>query len=299
MTSYKIILNPVAGRGHAGRSEHHIRTYLGEAGLDYDLVHTRGVLHAAELAEQAVVDGFDVVVAAGGDGTSNEVVNGMLAKANSASLGVLPVGTGSDFANTVGISPDLRSACLQLANGVRKKVDVGKARVSNSTERYFVNALGIGFEGILTIEARKIKYLRGMALYLPAVLKTVFVSFRVPQVQVSFDGQRVDLSALMVCIANGPREGGGFFVAPDALPDDGMFDVCLAESVSKLRILGLLPHFMKGTHIHQDTIKMLRTHKVAVTSSDDLAAHMDGELLCVDSHSIECEILQHRISVKC
>jgi len=297
----KVILNPAAGRGYGSKAEPLIQGYLQEAGLDFELARTRGLWDAAELAQRAAEDGFDLVVAAGGDGTSNEVVNGLLAAGEgvSAAMGVLPVGTGSDFANAVGVPPDLREACLRLRDGQRRLVDVGLARLPGQAPRYFANALGIGFEGVLTVEARKFKHLRGMALYLPAVLKTTFVSFKVPTVTITVDGERLELPALMVCIANGPREGGGFFVAPGAQPDDGLFDICIARKVSKLGILGLLPHYMKGTHVGRDPIRMLRTTQIVVSSPDDLAAHMDGELLCVDGHEIACQILPQRLPVVC
>ena len=105
-----------------------------------------------------------------------------------------------------------------------------------------------------------------MALYLPAVLKTVFVSFKVPEVTVALDDDEITLPAIMVCIANGPREGGGFFIAPQAQPDDGLFDICVVNEVTKLQILGLLPHFMKGTHVRQPPVRMMRTKRISVTS---------------------------------
>ena len=141
MRHIKVILNPVAGRGYAARAETEIRGYLEHEELDYEISHTRGPWHAAEMAEQASRDGYDTVVAAGGDGTSNEVANGLLAAAGGPSMGVLPMGTGSDFANTVGVSPDLERACHQLATGQLRMVDVGLASLPDRAPRYFINAL--------------------------------------------------------------------------------------------------------------------------------------------------------------
>jgi diacylglycerol kinase (ATP) len=300
MQPTKIILNPVAGRGRGARVESELRRYLEAEGLGFDLVHTAGRGHAAELAEQAARDGFELIVAAGGDGTVHEVVNGLMTASGgleAGTLGIIPIGSGSDFAHTAGVPSDLRAACRRLAHGQVKIVDVGRITMPGRATRYFDNTLGIGFDGVVTVEAVKVKWLRGLALYLPVVLKTVFLSLKVPRVSIEYDGEEMDLPALMVCVANGPREGGGFFVAPQAQPDDGLFDLCITREVSRLAMLGLIPHFMQGTHVDKEPVTMTRARRVTISSPDDLVAHVDGEVLCTDGHQITCEILPRRLRV--
>ncbi len=300
MQPMKIILNPVAGRGRGARVEPELRRYLEAEGLDFDLVRTVRGGHAAELAEQAVHDGFESVVAAGGDGTMHEVVNGLMSASGGAeagTLGIIPIGSGGDFAYTVGVPTDLRAACHRLAHGQVRVVDVGRVTVSGQGTRYFDNTVGIGFDGVVTVEALKVKWLRGLALYLPVVLKTVFLSLKVPHATIDYDGQKMVLPALMITVANGPREGGGFLVAPQAQPDDGIFDLCIAAEVSRLVILGLIPHFIQGTHVDREPITMARARRVTISSPDDLVAHVDGEVLCTEGHQIECEILPQRLRV--
>ena len=302
MQSIKVILNPVAGRGHGARVEPELREYLAAEGLDFDLVHTSRPWHAAELAESAVRDGFDIVVAAGGDGTTHEVVNGLLAASDggeAGTLGVIPIGSGSDFAHTAGVPAQLPAACRRLARGQIRLVDVGQLGMPGQETRYFDNTVGIGFDGVVTLETLKVKRLRGMALYLPVVLKTVFLSLKIPRVTIDYDGQELALPALMVVVANGPREGGGFFVAPQAQPDDCLFDLCITREVSRLGMLGLIPHFMKGTHVDREPVTMARARRVTISSPDSLVAHADGEMLCTDGHRIECEILPQRLRVWC
>ncbi|MDZ7261218.1 MAG: diacylglycerol kinase family protein, partial [candidate division KSB1 bacterium] len=214
-------------------------------------------------------------------------------------LGLIPTGTGSDFMGNVGIPADLREACSRLAHGQTRLVDVGKLTLDDQKPRYFDNMLGIGFDGVVTVEARKFQRLRGMALYLPVVLKTVFVSLKAPLVTIEYDDQTLVQPIMQLTVANGAREGGGFFMAPDAKVDDGLFDLCIAREVSRLTILGLLPHFMKGTHVSREEITMARARKVTITSQDDLIAHFDGELLCTEGHRIECEIVPQRLRVLC
>ena len=301
MGSIKVILNPVAGRGYGARIEPELRRHLAAQGLDFDLVRTDGPWHAAELARQAVIDGVETVVAAGGDGTTNEVVNGLMAASNdglTSTLGVIPVGSGSDFANNVGIPAELQGACQRLAHGQTRVVDVCRVSVEHQPPRYFDNTVNVGFGGVVTVEARKIKRLRGMALYLPAVLKTVFLAQN-PRVTIEYDGQEMVLPAIMICVANGAREGGGFFCAPAACPDDGLLDLCIVREISRVAMLGLIPHFMKGTHVGHEPVTMVRARQVTISSPVNLIAHMDGEILCTAAHRIVCEILPGRLRVRC
>ena len=303
MGPVKIILNPIAGRGYGARSEADMRRYLKSAGIDFDLVHTEGPGHATMLAAEAANDGFDVVVAAGGDGTTHEVVNGLMAASSAASngnvagtLGVLPVGSGSDFAHAVGMSFDLEDACEQLAHGESRLMDVCRVTVDDEPPQYFDNTVNIGFGGIVTLEARKVKWVRGMALYLPVVLKTVFLS-NAPNVTVAFDGQEMRLPAVMVCVANGPREGGSFFSTPDAKPDDGLLDICIVREMGKLAMLGFVPRFMNGSHVDQEPVTMARTDSIVVTSEDNLIAHADGEMLCTEGHRLAFDVLPSKLRV--
>ena len=306
MRSIKIILNPTAGRGYGAKAEPDLRRLLAQEGVDFELVRTERPWHAAELAEQAASDGVDLVVAAGGDGTTHEVVNGLMAaaengRAGESILGVIPIGSGSDFAHTVGIPPDLAGSCHRLAHGQLRVVDVGRLTLPGPPfhSRFFDNTVNVGFGGVVSVEARKIRFLRGTPLYLLAVLKALVLHHDPLQVTIEYDDQEVALSSLMICVANGSREGGGFFTAPDAEPDDGIFDLCITADVTRLQMLGLIPHFLKGTHTDLKPIDMARAKRVVISSEDDLIAHVDGELLGAGSHRMEFELLPQRLRVWC
>ncbi len=301
MKKIKVVLNPVAGRGYSAKAEDDIIRYFKEEKVDFDLQRTEKRWHAAEIAEEAVSNGFNTVVAVGGDGTTNEVINGLMAASNNGhtggTLALLATGSGSDFTFNVGMPADLQEACQRIANGRTKVVDLGKLTLDNQPPRYFDNQLGIGFDGVVTVEARKFKYLRGMALYLPVVLKSIFVSNKATRVSLDYDGEKIELSTIQISIANGAREGGGFFMTPGAKIDDGLFDICIVEDVGKLAMLKLVPHFMKGTHVTQKGTRMLQAQKIVVHSDDNLIAHFDGELLCIDGHRIECEMIPNCLRV--
>jgi diacylglycerol kinase (ATP) len=305
---YKVIVNPLAGKGFAGRSIPQIEALLAEQGLDFDLVTTRHAGDAIELARQAVLDGYDTVVAAGGDGTYQEVINGMLAADHTAddgvvgNLGALSLGSGCDFASAVDIPAALDAACARLARQETRVVDVGRLTVDGET-RYFDNTVGIGFEGTVTLEVRKIKYLRGIALYLPAVLKSIFVTMQPARSVIEFEHngetRRLEGAYLMVSVCNGSRAGGAFMIAPQAEPDDGLFDVCLVEDIPRTRMLALVPHFLKGTHVEQPDVTMIRTRRISIVSQDDLSGHADGELICTHARHIECEVVPKKVRVVC
>ena len=191
MTTYKIIVNPIAGRGDGERSIPQIESALSEYGLDFDLVRTERPWHAAELAKEAAAAGHDVVVAVGGDGTANEVLNGLMqAKregAGTAAMGLLSVGRGNDFAYGVDIPSDLQVACQVLAQGQRRAIDVGRVAGGLYPEgRYFGNGIGVGFDAVVGFEAVKMTWLHGFPSYIVAVLKTVFLYYKAPLVTIEF-----------------------------------------------------------------------------------------------------------------
>lgn len=294
MARYKVILNPIAGRGLGARIEGELRRTLTSHGLDHELVLSEYPGHAVALAREAALAGYDVVVAAGGDGTCQEIVNGLMDASGgkpTGTLGMIPVGTGSDFARGLGIPPGLGAACRRLAMMQTRTVDIGLVTGPDGRRRYYNNVLGVGFDAVVLVESQGMKWLRGMALYLIAVLKGVFITLRPARAVIEFDGRRIEKTILMFNACNGPREGGGFRVAPDAEQSDGVLDLCIADIVPKLEILRLIPYFMRGTHVTQKPITMARATRVSVTSPDSLVAHADGELLYVDAHRLDIEIV--------
>jgi len=300
---YKIIVNPVAGRGDGERVIPQVERVLSGYGLDFDLVRTEHPWHAADLAQEAVAAGYDGVVAVGGDGTANEVLNGLMrakqAGAGTCAMGILCVGRGNDFAFGVGIPTDLEAGCQALAQGHRRTMDVGRVVGGLYPEgRYFGNGVGIGFDAVVGFEAVKMTWLHGFPSYIVAVLKTVFLYYKAPLTTIEYDGQTITQSSLMVSIMNGQRMGGGFMMAPEGKPDDGLLDLCIAHEVSRARIFGLIPHFLRGTQATQEPIQTGRALHVVVTAVEGvLPAHADGETLCTDGQRLEIELLPRQIEV--
>ena len=174
------------------------------------------------------VSGFDVVVGVGGDGTANEVVNGLVQATEDGpvdvTMGILAAGRGNDFAYGMGMPTDLDQACRVLAEGRRKLIDIGHVRGGYFPEgRFFGDSVGIGFDAVVTVEAAKMTWLSGVPSYLVAVLKRIFLYYQAPQVQIEYDTQTMSLPALMISIMNGIRQGGTFYMTPESENDDGLF----------------------------------------------------------------------------
>jgi len=304
MTKYRIIANPTSGHGNGAKAIPVIEKYFTAHGLDFSLVRTERVGHAIELARAAALEGVDVVVASGGDGTVNEVINGLMAaraEGKIAALGVLPAGRGNDFSYCKGIPEDIESACKVLLANQRHKVDIGLIRGGKiSSERYFGNVLGVGFDAITTIEVSKMPRWGGFLSFLAAVIKTIFLFYKGPTVKVDYDDKSLTLPTLLVAVMNGRRLGDGFYLAPEGKADDGLFDLVIAREVTRRRIFTLIPHFMKGTQATQPEITSVQAAKVTITAQKGvLPAETDGEILCTDGDWLQVEILPRAIDLVC
>lgn len=301
----KIILNPVAGR-YAGRAARPvIEEFLQSQAVDYEITETEGIGHAIQIAEQAARSGIPVVAAVGGDGTANEVINGLMqakvAGFAESKLAVLPVGSGNDFSYAVNIPPDLPDSLPLLINQRSTRIDIGKVTGGFYPQgRYFGNGVGIGFDAVVGFQAAKIKWLRGFSAYILATLQTVFLYYKAPSVHLEYSGFAVDKKLLMISIMNGKRLGGGFYVTPDADQSDGLLDLCIAPGVTRTRIFGLIPHYLKGTQASQPEISTAQTVKISIqAASGTLPAHADGETICFEGDRLEIEVIPNALEVIC
>jgi len=309
MPAYRIITNPVSGRGNGARAEAIIDRAFGRAGVAYELTETRAPHDATRLAREAIQRGFDVIVAVGGDGTVHEVVNGLLQAARerpdwesgapAGTLGVVPLGTGNDFAWYLGLPEhDPEAACRLVLADHRRVIDVGQITDEHNRTWVFDNNLGAGFDAATTVESYKIRNLRGFPLYLLAVLRTIPKYSRAPEVVVHYNGKTLARPMLMVSAANGRRTGGGFMIAPDAVLDDGLLELTLAGSPNIPTILRLLPHFIRGTHKTQTRhVTVDRTAHLVLEAPTGVPVHLDGEIIRTDARRLEVSILPRRLRV--
>ncbi len=304
----KVILNPTTGRGQGIRARARIEEELRRHRIAFDLTLTEGPGHATRLAQEAALSGVECVIAAGGDGTVNEVVNGLIAAARernvwahgepAGTLGVIPIGSGNDFAFALGLRAyDIAGACARLAAGRSRLVDIACVEDDRPYTLYFCNNLGAGLDAAVNIESRKIKRLRGFPLYFVALLRTVLLYYRAPRTRVAYDRERLHMPVMMTSISNGPRTGGGFLIAPKARIDDGLLDLCVASQVSRLQILWLIPHFIRGTHEGKPPIRMLRADHIVIESEEGLPVHVDGEVFRTAAYRLDIRMWPRRLRV--
>jgi diacylglycerol kinase (ATP) len=294
--SYYFIHNPTAARGGAARAWKRIEPLLRSAGVRYEGATTQAPGHAESLAERAARDGWDAVVAVGGDGTVQQAAAGLMHAADGGPtrpLGIIGVGNGNDFIKLLGLpQQEPEAATRRLLEAMPRNVDIG--RVGG---RYFTNGVGVGFDAQVAIQASRIRRLRGLPLYGWALLK-VLRRLKSPHMRVTLDGRiAFDQPLTLVTVGNGGCHGGGFWICPDARTDDGVFDVCVADAMRLPRLLQLLPHVMRGTHTRLPEVQVHRARNVRIESADPLPVHADGEILGDAIHELEMELLPGRLTV--
>jgi YegS/Rv2252/BmrU family lipid kinase len=291
LTRRLAIVNPAAGRGRVRRDWPRMAQRLREAGLAFDVAETREPGEAVGLAERAARE-FDVVIAVGGDGTVHEVVNGLLRAGGGAALGVLPLGSGDDFAKMLPES----DAIERIARGGVRAFDAGRI-VADGT-RYFANGMDVGFGAHGAYNVRKVPpWLTGFGAYLGALLLTMV---RYPELRVRIrvdDGEAVAQATTIAAVMNGRSFGGSFHVCPDARADDGWLDLMVSRGCSRLDILGLVPKILRGAHAGDPRLRLSRAKKVTIESDDPLLVEADGEIAFEDARRLAVEILPGALRV--
>lgn len=289
-----VILNPAAGRGQGQRRRKELEHLLARtaAGLPeparWEIVPTSGPGSGAAQAAEAAAHGADVVAAAGGDGTYGEVANGLVG--TGARLGILPLGTGNDFARALGLARDLEKAVHTLFHGAPRPVDLGRAG-----ERWFINVAGCGFDAVVAERVNQgFRHVSGTAAYVAAVLHAL-AAFRPAYMRVTTDGETRELRAMLCCLANAQSYGGGMKIAPEARIDDGLLDLCIVGETGRWEFLRTFPRVFKGTHVTHPKVTMLRARHVLLESDPPLPVLIDGEVIGTTPR--EFEIVPHAIEV--
>lgn len=307
MTSRRhlVVYNPTAAQGKAAERIPETEALLDAKGIDYDLRVTQRVWHAAELAMDAGKEGYGVVVAAGGDGTVNEVVNGlMLARDRGEeipAMGVLSIGRGNDFSYGADVPGNLADCVEVLAIGCDRPMDVGRVSGGDYPQgRFFANGIGIGFDTIVGLEAAKLKHVHGFMAYVIGAIKTFVIYPDAPELRIQHDHGIIEKASHQMSIMNGKRMGGTFFMAPKSFNGDGAFDYCMAGRLTRRDMAALIIRYTKGTQGDHPKIETGRSSRFAITAlSGSLVVHADGETICVDGQSLLVECLPSRIRVLC
>ncbi len=266
----QIITNPTSRKGKSEKLTRIITQALDEKGIAYTLKFTTKALEATAIARKAADAGEDMVLCIGGDGTISEVAGG-LTNSNTA-LGIIPAGTGDDFARFLGIPKDPRAALEVAISGKAMQFDAGLAN-----GRVFINSAGSGFDvDVLNRTLFYKKIFHGLIAYIVGVFASVF-TFRGMEITLTHNSKSISTKALLVCVANGRYFGGGMCVAPNADATDGLFDVLYVDSIPNIRVPFLLAAFIKGKHMEWPIVHAFRCSELTVSTSDG-SLQLDGEI---------------------
>ena len=276
----KLILNPNADWGHAGNTVADLRPLVEKLG-GADWSETTYPTHATELARQAGEAGYNLVLAIGGDGTVHEVINGLMQVPPDTRprLGIVPLGSGNDFAHSIGITGTPEESLKRIFAGQPKRIDVGAYDIGNGKREYYNNTFGMGFDATVTVRTRRLKHLRGFVMYLVAVFQTIALNLDAPMMHITTDSESWAEETIMLVVCNGPREGGGFLVAPESDSSDGFLNYASVCRVSRLMMLRLIPEVMNGTHGRFKQIRLGRLRRMQIQSDKPVTVHADGEII--------------------
>jgi diacylglycerol kinase (ATP) len=291
-----IILNPAAGRGRAGNIRKRLVSCLQEKKIPFQLELTRGPGHAKEIAFQ-MSENFETIVAAGGDGTINEVVSGIVGK--KAAIAILPIGSGNDFNKIIGMSRKLDHAIDAIINGTKKLLDLGKVNYWNHLgerkERYFINTLGMGLDAEIAKETKQIKFLRGLPLYLLAAIKAL-QKHSPNEYKITEQKMTKVERAFFICVGNGCFEGGGFRILPNANPNDSLLDICILGIMPIHNAIGIIIKLINGTHENQKKVSMWKARKFIIEGRNTFILHGDGEIFEENTIRAEVKLARSQIS---
>ncbi|UNC90668.1 diacylglycerol/lipid kinase family protein [Candidatus Contubernalis alkaliaceticus] len=283
-----VIVNPAAGKGKVKKLWPDIESYLKKQKICFTYEFTRGLNHARELACRAMAKKIKKIIVVGGDGTIFEVINGI--DPGKVTLGIIPMGTGNDFARTAGIPQDWKKACRVLANGNEMPVDLGRIN-----EYYFINLSGTGLDAMTVCDANRLKKYLGKISYVVGLLKQL-ICFKPIHIEVLGRDLCYSARAWMVSVANGKYYGNGMMVAPRALLDDGLLDIIIVEELPRLEFLKVFPQVYKGTHLDHPKVRFFRERELEIKTQRPLPVHCDGEILNLTS--LKYSVVPGKLTIK-
>lgn len=286
----RLIYNPTAGREEIRRHLPDVLEILEDAGLETSCRATKKSGDAVEAARQAASSGYDVVIAAGGDGTVYEVVNGLAGLAKRPKLGIIPAGTTNDFARASGVPRQIHEACRVIAAGHSRPIDVGKLN-----DKYFINIAGGGWMTDVTYDVpSKLKTVIGQLAYYAKGLEKL-PSIQPIRVRMETNDQVLEETVMLFLIANSPSVGGFEKLAPTADLGDGLFDVIVVKKTNLAEFIRLAGLALRGEHLHDPRIIYFKTNRLRLSSPDRVLLNLDGEL--GGELPCEFEVLSHHIQL--
>ena len=292
MKKILVIANPAAARGGVVKSLEKVRKLVRshEPDVSFDFVVTDNPNHATNLAKVHAGE-YDIVAAMGGDGTINEVAQAMVG--SEQPFGVIPHGTGNDFVRSIGIPRDHRKAVELLCHGRTKRVDLGRVN-----GRFFVNAMGIGFDGRANYESLTVNPRWGPLIIPIAILRTLRF-WKSTTMTMIINGETIRQPTYLIGIGNGWSVGGGLQLTPQAVLDDELLDVTHVGDISRLKIIFNLWRLKNGSLGELAEVSLHRSNKISISSDHPLPVHVDGEVLGLDVKQLDIQLFPAALNVIC
>jgi diacylglycerol kinase (ATP) len=292
-----VIVNSHAGQGKGMKDWPVISVLLEEAGISIESEFTKGKLHAKELARLAIESGYRKLIAVGGDGTLNEIVNGILEQqfcpSTDVILGMIPIGSGNDWGKMYNIPGDYKSAVEVIRRSNYFIQDAGKVtffKDGKSKHRYFANIAGIGFDAVVVNKTnrQKEKNQGGKFLYLYNLFTSLFSSVFF-DAEILIDGKEINSSVFSMNVGICKYSGGGMMQVPDAIPDDGLFDITLIRKIGKVDVIRNVKNLYDGSFVKHPKVSTFRAKHINVISDHAVFVEVDGESL--GTSPLEFEII--------
>ncbi len=285
--SYKIIANPVAGKGKAIALIDQVRLMLQERKAEFDFELTKAPGHAADIARSAAERGWEVVVSLGGDGTISEVISGLVG--TGSALRIISCGRGNDIARSLGVPTDTEHAVNALLTGEKRRIDVGLER-----DQVFAHIAGVGFSAEVSSQANNMQKLRGPLAFLAATYKTLS-RLKARQVRIELDDEVIETKVVSVTVSNMKYAGGGMVFAPNAVVDDGLFDVCIVRDIGKVSFALTFPQMYKDAGPKHPALSRHRSSSVKIFTENPMEKMFDGNIN--GKTPLEAKILAKAIQV--
>ncbi len=273
-----LFVNPAAGRGRAGKRLAEIRRLMEASGATVFIHESAGVGDLETRVRSLVSAGAERIIVAGGDGSVHEAVNGMMDAESHAALGVIPSGTGNDFAKAAGIPLDWRDATSLLASRIADNVATRAIDLGRMNDRYFANGAGIGLDAKVNRIASDYNWPIGDFVYLVAIFRAMVDGIATPDMRLETESLDWNGPVTLASVSNGPWIGGMFHIAPMARNDDGKLELMIAAPVTRKRILGLLPKLIKGEHLDEIEVEHTSIRRLTVQAASPVPSHLDGEV---------------------
>lgn len=289
-----LVFNPFAGNGRAKKILPHVESLFTKHQIDFDLALTDYPEHGIEIVSKADFSNYDGIVAAGGDGTLFEVINGYFKNTSEKRIpiGILPVGTGNAFARDLELDKtQIEESIKIISKNKLRKVDVGKFK-TNGLDYYFLNIIGAGFVADANKTAQSFKIFGNFSYTIGVLYRMLVLKFT--KLKLEIDGEKLEVDSTFIEVSN-TRYTANFLMAPSAEIDDGLLDITLAKKITRLKLLKSFPKIFTGEHIHINEIETFKAKEIKIESDETKVLTPDGELLGTTPVEIKC--LKHAIEV--